>query len=172
MRALIIIICSLVYLRSFSVVNMHDFGYSLSEGHLANRVMYAFIHTNIVHLTANMLSFYFLYKTAVMFVEKRVLHIAILITIPLVTIGTAGVLPTIGFSGVCFFLFGILFSVNQKALLYYVGLSIAVHVAYFLLGYNVNILVHIAGFSYGFLFYKLFYTYTNYDKSRKITGAY
>ncbi len=171
MRTLIIVICSLVYFCSFYTTNIHDFGYSVSEGHLANRVMYAFIHTNIVHLSANMFSFYFLYKSAVLFVEKRVLNVAILIIIPFVTMGTAGVLPTIGFSGVCFFLFGLLFGANPKALIYYVGLSIVVHMAYFLLHYNVNVMVHLLGFFYGFFFYKLYYTYTNYDKSRKITRA-
>ena len=155
MRTLIIITCSLVYFCSFYITNIQDFGYSISDGDFANRIMYAFIHTNIVHLAANMLSFYFLHKTSLMLVARKVLNIAILITIPLVTLGTAGVLPTIGLSGVCFFLFGILFSANPKALLYYVVLSIAVHIAYFLLGYNVNILVHIAGFSYGFFFYRM-----------------
>lgn len=171
MRTLIIITCSIVYFCSFYITNIQDFGYSISDGHLANRVMYAFIHTNIVHLVANMLSFYFLYKTSLLLVARKVLNIAILIIIPLVTLGTACVLPTIGLSGVCFFLFGILFSANPKALLYYVVLSIAVHIAYFLFRYNVNVLVHITGFSYGFFFYKLYYTYTNYDKVRKITRA-
>ncbi len=111
---------------------------------LVNRLVYSFFHANILHATLNvwcLLSLVFIYDITIW---RILLAYAVAITVPIGTMSNAidcAMLPTVGISGVVYFLFGsISFEVLRK---WYFQMWMLVYIGIGFLSTNTNAWLHL-----------------------------
>lgn len=157
--AVIVIALSLLKLS-----DLHEVGIYVG-GSWVGRVLYPFFHSGIIHATLNawcLISLVFIYNIRL---QRLILAYIVAITFPIDTLSLVlpiSKLPTIGLSGVVFFLFGsISFEVGRK--LYYQAWMIFYLAVGFVFPYT-NAWLHLYCYLSGFLFSLLNYPITRCKK--------
>lgn len=151
MMYIFIIICLL------SQIILGDMAMGVSEEHLYNCFIYMFFHSGWLHLIINVLSLVILWKPIAKLWEKRYnkgrvwLWILCYLGSVLAGIICVGDVPTVGASGLVFFLLGVLLMLNPTIaqLKRYVWVGITV-VAQIIIGHS-NVKLHITTFVMGML---------------------
>lgn len=152
-------IASIVTFIAFAIegVSMSQIGYYQGCEALY-RMTYMFAHANILHLIVNIYASEVIYR---LLKRRGLISLPLQITMPLagfiMTYGTELTLPTVGMSGVAFFLYGVLFASDIKHLWQSAVLTALLNIVPYLLGAKINILIHLVGFLYGILFYLIYY---------------
>lgn len=142
--------CLMVYILSF-FIDIKQAGYSLTS-EFWTRFTYMFAHAGIFHLAINLLTIDILLHNL-----KRITNINILLCIAMIgaflaTFGSEMPLPTIGASGILYFLLGYYFARKWSsrliiaALVIFTGNILSFHL------YNANLFVHLLSIMYGFLY--------------------
>lgn len=157
--ALVIMILSLLHLTNWHTVGIYV-GCSW-----VGRCLYPFFHSGIIHATLNawcLVCLFFIYNIRL---QRLILAYIVAITFPIDTLSLVlpiSKLPTIGLSGVIFFLFGsISFEVGRK--LYYQAWMIFYLAVGFVFPYT-NAWLHLYCYLSGFLFSLLNYPITRCKK--------
>lgn len=176
MRKLFIVTCLCVYLSSV-FMDTSFLGYTL-DSPIWTRLSYMFTHQGIFHLLMSLLSFYLLFGslTRMNFIHSKLLFTATIAGSFLATYGSEMPLPTIGASGVVYFLVGAFiikdvkdwlnnldrFISNLLLLLIFVALNIVAAVYT-----NTNAIVHGIAFIYGAAFMGIYKIIKLYEQKRQ-----
>jgi len=158
MKNLFILVCILAYITSYSI-DLRPLGFSSTTGFCFERITYMFVHIKLAHLLINLFSFNALFRILSKTIRANVLFTAMILAAVAATFGSEGVLPTVGASGVVFFLFGV-YSVLyfSKPLLLFILADAVLNVVSFYFA-NTNIYVHAFSYAYGIAFILLFKAY-------------
>jgi membrane associated rhomboid family serine protease len=131
-------------------VDVKELGFT-ADSHLLTRFTYMFTHVRFMHLFLNLLTIDLLLSTAFTQGYSKLLPAAIIGAV-LATFGSEMSMPTIGASGVLYFLIGEV-SARKWSLnvLFLIAVLITVNVMYYLKT-NTNTIIHALCFVYGFVY--------------------
>ena len=156
------------------IVSPCNLALGVSIDHIVGIFTYQFMHANILHLIVNILSLYLMYNPIKELYEKRfsairIPNLFVVLYISSVMVGGFCALPepTVGASGMVFFLLGMLIILNptlqQLKNYIYVGLALLVSIIFG----NSNVPLHILSFVFGALYTITLIAYDN----RRITDS-
>ena len=145
-----------------------DLSYGVSIDNMSGILTYQFMHVNWLHLAMNIVSLAIMYKPINRMYEERFSKIIIpnlFIILYLSSVATAGfcatTTPTLGASGMVFFLLGMLIMLNptiaQLKSYIYVALAVIISIIYG----NSNVALHILSFVFGALYTITLIAYDN-----------
>lgn len=118
------------------------------------RATYMISHSNILHLGMNIYAFEMLVRQMRKYnLADMTLWLSLPVAGILMTYGTEMELPTIGISGVVFFMFGVFSAYRYRTMWVGVLITAAFNLLCYLLGLRINVMIHLAGFCYGVVFY-------------------
>ena len=149
MKFLFYLAALIVWALSF-IWDILPLGYSETSP-LWTRVTYMFAHVGFLHMLLNLLSIDLMVYNLRRFILPDLLLPVAILGAALATVGTEKVLPTIGASGIGYFLFGV-FGVMRVSTKTIIVLALIVLVNVLVSHYNVNTGVHIVSLVYGVVF--------------------
>ena len=163
MMQLFYIACIVLYF-----ISPCNLAYGVSIEHMAGIFTYQFMHASILHLIVNILSLMLMYEPIKNLYESRfsAIHIPnLFVVLYLSSVAVGGFCamhtPTVGASGMVFFLLGMLIMLNPtlQQLKSYIYVLLAV-IASIILG-NSNVALHILSFVFGALYTITLIAYDN-----------
>lgn len=149
MKFIFYIIALIIWATSF-IFDVLPLGYSETSP-LWTRLTYMFTHIGFLHLFFNLLSVDLLLYSLRRFILPDILLPIAIIGAFVATFGTEKALPTIGASGIVYFLFGVL-GVMKISIRVIVAISLLVVINVVLSFHNVNTGVHMMALFLGLVF--------------------
>lgn len=137
-KILALILSVLMLILFFAVTDKAQYGLSVERHGIANRLCYPFLHANLLHLGLNLWCF-----LSCVFLLNATMRHMILAFFSAMTMPATSVLPTIGLSGVCYSLLGMLMWYVPNKRTYNVCMVLSMLVPIIFMGGVVNNFAHV-----------------------------